>query len=273
VTAGYGRSRILQGVSFSISNPGIYVVLGPNGAGKTTLFRTLAGILRPYDGSVSLDGVPIHETTARNRMHYLSHVDGIPDALRVEEALAFYAKVEGATEEDIRRVERELDLASLRGKFFSDLSAGQKKRVSVARIFLQERDIYLLDEPTANVDPKIASEIRAMVQRLARDKIVLYSSHNLFEAREIGEYVLAIKGGKVALFDRISNLRTVRYSVGIRVVAGADRLPPAQKSGDYFVFDLSGAQEVPSLLRDLLARGVDVSEVKELGNPLEDLFQ
>ena len=84
------------------------------------------------------------------------------------------------------------------------LSAGeQKKRVSIARVFLQPRSIYLLDETTANLDPKVAKEIHGLILAFDRDKVVLYASHNLYEAREIGRYVLAIKDGKLALFDRI----------------------------------------------------------------------
>jgi ABC-2 type transport system ATP-binding protein len=272
VSSGYLGTKVLDDVTFSVAEPAIYVVLGPNGAGKTTLFRTIAGILRPYSGSIKIAGRSIEEQDTRDRLHFLSHLDGIPDGLRVEEALRFYGSVQGANDGDVQRVLELLEIESLRSMYVSQLSAGQKKRVSIARIFLRERDLYLLDEPTANLDPKIATEIRDLILKLSRDRVVLYSSHNLFEAREIGKYVIALKAGKLSLFSRISELRSARYVVGVRTVGGEHVLPPERLKGEYYVYELAGPDEVSNLIKDLEAKGVRVREVKELGNPLEELF-
>ncbi len=272
LSSGYLGKKVLDGITFSVSEPAIYVVLGPNGAGKTTLFRTIAGILRPYSGTVEIGGRSIEEQATRDRLHFLSHVDGIPDGLRVEETLRFYGSVQGANDADVERVLKLLEIEPLRTKYVSQLSAGQKKRVSIARIFLRERDLYLLDEPTANLDPKIASEIRDLVLELSRDRVVLYSSHNLFEAREIGKYVIAIKAGRLSLFSRISELRSAQYVVGVRIVGGEPLLASQPRKGEYYVFELAGPEEVSTLLKELEGKGVQVREVKELGNPLEELF-
>ena len=272
VSAGYLGTEVLHEISFTIDEPAIYVVLGPNGAGKTTLFRTLSGILRPYQGEVYVGGARIDRPESRNRLHYLSHMDGIPDAMRVREALEFYARVERATSADVDRVLDLLEIRDLSRAYFSKLSAGQKKRVSIARVFLRERAIYLLDEPTGNLDPKVAREIRSLILDLSREKIILYSSHNLFEAREIGRYVLAIKDGRLALFDRIENLRSSRFLVGIRVLEPSEVLAGYPRRGDYFLHELPGPDAVPAFLRDLESRGVKIRELREMDNPLEDLF-
>ncbi len=263
---------MIEDISFEIRRPAIYVVLGPNGAGKTTLFRTMAGILRPQSGSVSIEGRSVEEQATRDRLHFLSHIDGLPDGLRVEETLRLYGSVEGADEADVERVLKLLEIESLRARFVSELSAGQKKRVAIARIFLHERDVYLLDEPTANLDPKVAGEIRDLILRLSRDRVVLYSSHNLFEAREIGTYVLALKAGKLTLFSRIADLRSARFVVGVRAALGEQYLPAAEKRGDYYLFELSGPNDVADLIQELQGKGVRLREVREMGNPLEDLF-
>ncbi|HKS59330.1 MAG TPA: heme ABC exporter ATP-binding protein CcmA [Thermoplasmata archaeon] len=272
VTAGYFGTQVLKDISFTIEEPAIYVVLGPNGAGKTTLFRTLSGILRPSQGEVLIGGQSNAHQTSRNHLHYLSHMDGIPDGLRVREALEFYSRVEGATSADVDRVLDLLEIRDLSQKFMAQLSAGQKKRVSIARIFLRERAIYLLDEPTSSLDPKVAREIRSLILELSRDKIVLYSSHNLFEAREIGRYVLAIKAGRLALFDRIENMKSAHFVIGIRVLEPSPALQGWTREGDYFTRPLSGPSEVPGIVHDLESRGVKIREVREMENPLEDLF-
>jgi ABC-2 type transport system ATP-binding protein len=272
VTAGYLGTPVLRDISFTVHEPAIYVVLGPNGAGKTTLLRTIAGILRPYAGEVSVAGSPSHRQSARDSLHYLSHIDGLPDGLRMREALEWYARVEGAGPADVDRVLGLLDIRDLSEQYFPRLSAGQRKRVAIARIFLQERGIYLLDEPTSNLDPKAAREIRSLILELSREKIVLYSSHNLFEAREIGRYVIAIREGRLALFDRIEDMRTARYVVGIRLLEPSEAVRGLPQEGNYFLRELPGPQEVPALLRDLESRGAKVREIREMGNPLEELF-
>ncbi len=272
LSAGYFGTQVLKEISFTIDEPAIYVVLGPNGAGKTTLFRALAGILRPYAGVVEIGGTPIGHSASRDRLHYLSHMDAMPDGLTVRGALEFYARVERATPADVERVLDLLEIRELSDRFLSQLSSGQRKRASIARVFLRERAIYLLDEPTTSLDPKVAREIRTLILNLSREKIVLYSSHNMFEAREIGRYVMAIKNGQLALFDRIENLKGARFVIGVRVLEPSDALGEFTRQGEYYLRELSGPEEVPALIHDLESRGVRIRELREMDNPLEDLF-
>jgi len=273
VSSGYFGRKILEGISFRIDEPAIYVVLGPNGAGKTTLFRTLAGILKPYSGRVEIGGYPSESQEARSQLDYLTHIEGIPEGMNVTNALQFYANIAGATEADVTRVIDLLNLKDLRNKRFGQLSQGQKKRVSVARIFLKEKQVYLLDEPTSNMDPKMASEIRELVLGLSKNKVILYSSHNLFEAREIGSKVIVIKQGKLALFGNISEIKTEKYTIGIRTL-GTDDVPYSSgKEGDYYLFELQGPEEVPDIISKLSEKGIKIREVKEMQNPLEELFK
>ena len=272
VDSGYRNKPVLHGISFTVNEPAVYVVLGPNGAGKTTLFRTIAGILSPTSGEVLIDGVPIGRQSARDQLHYLSHMDGIPDGLTVRESLDYYAQVERATPADVERVLDQLQIREFSSTFISQLSSGQRKRVSIGRVFLREREIYLLDEPTANLDPKIAREIRSLILDLSKDRIVLYSSHNLFEAHEIGQYVITLKGGALTLFDRMQNVRAAHFVIGVRTLESTPVLADWERSGEYYTRELSGPEQVPPLIRDLEAQGVRLREVREMENPLEDLF-
>jgi ABC-2 type transport system ATP-binding protein len=272
VISGYFGKKVIDGISFTIDKPGIYVVLGPNGAGKTTLFRTLAGILKPISGTVEINGKPSESQEAREQIDYLTHIDGIPDGMSVIDALRFYANVEKATEEDVANVIELLQLQELKLKNFTQMSQGQRKRVSIARIFLREKSIYLLDEPTSNLDPKVAKEIRELVLGLSKNKIVLYSSHNLYEAREIGNQVIAIVKGKLALFGRIEDIKTQKYVIGIRATDAEKVLDQDKKEGDYYLVELPGPDDVPKFVSELVAKGAKIREVKEMQNPLEELF-
>ncbi len=225
-----------------------------------------------YAGRIEIDGTDSRQSVTSPHLQYLSHIDGFPDGLKVNEGLQFYAQVQGVSERDVERVVHLLGLEELRDKFFSELSQGQRKRASIARIFLQERGIYLLDEPTSNLDPKLAREIRDLVLGLSQNDLVLYSSHNLFEAKEIGKYVLALKNGGVGYFGLLSDLRPRKYVIGIRATGAEGVLSASTKKGDYYLQELAGPEEVPKLVQELTAKGVLIREVKEMENPLEDLF-
>ncbi|MGW8289494.1 MAG: ABC transporter ATP-binding protein, partial [Candidatus Bathyarchaeia archaeon] len=234
VSSGYGRNEVIHRINLKITEPSIYVVLGPNGAGKTTLFRTISGILKPFSGTVKFDDRDLfYSKETRKRMTYLSHLNAIPEEMTVLDALKYYADIEGG---NVNRVLDLLNLRELKDNKYNTLSQGQKKRVSIGKIFLRDRDLYLLDEPTSNVDPKVSKEIRDILIKLSKDKFVLYSSHNLYEAKEIGAYLILIKNGQVKFFDKLENIKMKHYRVGIKSLNDISRLlPEAKLENDYYV--------------------------------------
>jgi ABC-2 type transport system ATP-binding protein len=271
VSSGYDGRTVLHDITFKAQESAIYVVLGPNGAGKTTLFRTITGILEPYSGRVLFDGEDlIQSKDARTRINYLSHYNAIPEEMTVKGALEFYARIEGGRADDVVDL---LNLQDLEDKKVSDLSQGQKKRVSIAKVFLKERDLYLLDEPTSNLDPSVSKEIRDILLRLARDRIVLYSSHNLYEARDVGTNLILVKNGSIGYFDKISNIRSKEYRVGIRTTTDISKMVDAHLGeGGYYVLSVPTPEEAGQALKKLIENGVLVTEMRELDNPLQDLF-
>ena len=161
-----------------------------------------------------------------------------------------------------------------RNKRFSDLSQGQQKRAAIAKVFLSERDLYLLDEPTANLDPSISKEIRDILLNLSKNKMILYSSHNLYEATDIGTYLILIKNGSVTLFDKISNIKPKQYRVGIKTSTDISKIIDVQRGeGDYFVLNVSSPEEAGLALKKLVESGVLVTEMRQLDNPLQELFE
>jgi ABC-2 type transport system ATP-binding protein len=271
VNSGYGNTEVLHRITFKAQEPAIYVVLGPNGAGKTTLFRTIAGILEPYSGHVLLDGMDLTRSReARKRVNYLSHYNALPEEMTVWHALDFYAKIEGGKADDAISL---LELEELKDKKVSDLSQGQKKRVSIAKVFLTERDLYLLDEPTSNLDPTVSKEVRDILLRLARDRIVLYSSHNLYEAKDVGTNLILIKKGAIGYYGRISDIRSKEYRVGFRAMTDISKIVDAKLEGGYYVMSFSNPEDVGQVLKKLVESGVTVTEVRELDNPLQSLFE
>jgi len=270
ISSGYNNQAVLHNITFKLCEPSIYVVLGPNGVGKTTLFRTIAGVIEPFGGEILLDGQnTTNSREVRKRMSYFSQ-NAMPEEMTVYNALKFYADIEGGSPDKAIDL---LDLGQLKNKRFSDLSQGQKKRAAIAKVFLQERDLYLLDEPTANLDPAVSKEIRDIILKIGKDKMVLYSSHNLYEATDIGTYLILIKNGSVTLFDKISNVRPKQYRVGIKASTDISKIVDAQYEGEYFVLNVSSPEEAGLALKKLVENGVLVTEMCKLDNPLQELFE
>jgi ABC-2 type transport system ATP-binding protein len=272
VNSGYDKKTILHDVSLTIQEPSIYVVLGPNGAGKTTLFRTIAGILEPYSGDIVFDGKNVTASRdVRARINYLSHYNAIPEEMTVDNALTFYANVQGGSADEVLAL---LHLEELRDKKVSDLSEGQKKRVSVAKVFLRERDLYLMDEPTSNLDPGYSKEIRDILLKLSTDRIVLYSTHNLYEASDIGTNLILIKDGTITLTEKISDIKLTKYRVGIRTSTDISDIVDAELGEHgYYVVSVSSPEEAGRVLKKLIENGVLVTEMRQLENPLQELFE
>ncbi len=260
----------MHDISFKVQEPSIYVVLGPNGAGKTTLFRTIAGVLEPYNGRVLLDNQDLTVLgQARTKIGYLSQYNAMPEEMTVYNALKFYSDFEGGDPDEVIDL---LELGQLKNKKFSDLSQGQKKRAAIAKVFLGDRDVYLLDEPTANLDPSISKEIRDILLKLSKDKMILYSSHNLYEATDIGTYLILIKNGSMTLFDKISNIKPKQYRVGIKASTDISKVIDAQREGEYYVLNVSTPEEAGLALKKLVENGILVTEMRQLDNPLQGLF-
>ncbi|MDA4124697.1 MAG: ABC transporter ATP-binding protein [Thaumarchaeota archaeon] len=271
VSSGYDGNEILHSIALEIERPAIYVVLGPNGAGKTTLFRTVAGVLKPTTGGVMLDGNDLYAANElRHEIGYLSHYPALPEEMTVAKALGYYGAIEQG---DVQAAIDSLGLRDLAMKKVNDLSQGQKKRASIAKLFLKERKLYLMDEPTSNLDPVVAKEVRDILLKLSKDRFVLYSSHNLYEAQEIGDYIILIKEGRLGFFGTKDELKAGGYRIGLKASASLSGLfPNGKMEKDYFVVPVAGPKDVGEVVRKVVAAGIAVYEAKEMGNPLEDLF-
>lgn len=181
-----GGRRVLQSVGFAAEPGDAVVVVGPNGAGKSTLLAALAGLLAAAEGAVRLEGAPDPEAPARDYIHYVGHREALKSALTLRETLDFWAAMLdcGATGlTDYPALDADAALAEMRLSHALDLpvgylSAGQRRRTTLARLFVAPRPIWLLDEPVTALD--VASQARfaeAMERHRARGGIVVAATH------------------------------------------------------------------------------------------------
>ena len=200
-----GSRLIIDGLSFAVKSGEALVLTGPNGAGKTTLLRALAGFLTPTSGSIVLQGGDAEKILVE-QCHVVGHANAIKTSLTVYENVAFWAEYLVGREGAAARKSRALAHFGL-SEFVEFpagyLSAGQKRRLGLARLLAADRAVWLLDEPTVGVDVGAKAEIYTLL-RAEREKgaAILVVSSDLEEVMTISDRIAVMVSGRlVAIHD------------------------------------------------------------------------
>ncbi len=177
LTVNRGERRVLDGLSFKLVAGEGLLLTGPNGAGKTTLLRTIAGFLRPEAGIVRLDGVDEPEHVGPH-CHMIGHQNGIKASLTVAENLAFWARYLGTGGDEVEAALQRMNLAEIDDLPAGYLSAGQKRRLGLARLLVAKRPLWLLDEPTVSLDAASTELLAGVVaEHIAGGGMAIAATH------------------------------------------------------------------------------------------------
>ncbi|HEY3813383.1 MAG TPA: heme ABC exporter ATP-binding protein CcmA [Caulobacteraceae bacterium] len=175
-----GARRLFEGVSLTLARGELLTLTGANGAGKTSLLRAVAGFLRPQAGDIRFEGQDAEDARAES-LHYLGHQDGLKPARTAWEELCFQAQWCGGTRESAKAAVEALALQPLLDLEIRKLSAGQRRRVALARLIAAPRPLWLLDEPMAPLDAERRSGFGAlMAQHLQGSGLILAAAHDPF---------------------------------------------------------------------------------------------
>jgi len=197
----YGDYAALRDIHLEAGEGSCLALIGRNGAGKTTLLRTVAGFSRPGKGQIRIFGTPPRETETRRRMGFIGHGISVYDELSAFENLMLYGKLYGLA--DPRRSALEwlerTGLERVKDGLVREFSRGMRQRLAVARAFLHEPSVLLLDEPFTALDDKAIAVLQRLLREgLAAGKTIVMSTHQLREALELASHVALLVRGKVA---------------------------------------------------------------------------
>ena len=173
-----GQKAIFSGISFALSGGEALLLLGPNGAGKSSLLQIMAGLLRPVAGQIVLEGGD-HDGTIAEQAHYLGHQDALKPSLSVVENLRFWTQFlgEGPGRAPLEALET-VGLIALADLPAGYLSAGQRRRLSLARLICATRPVWLLDEPSAALDINGQQRLSSVMHaHLGAGGIILAATH------------------------------------------------------------------------------------------------
>jgi len=206
VTKRYGDVTALDDVNLKVGRGEIFTIMGPNGSGKTTLLRIMASIDKPTSGEVYFDGVMVNDSN-RSQVRTKSTMVFQKTALfttTVYDNIAYGLRLREYSRREIdEKIEEVLKLVRLEGyekRPARRLSGGEQQRVSLARALVLDAELLLLDEPTANLDPKNVSIIEEAISYANRefDTTVVMATHNMFQAENITKRAALLLGGTIA---------------------------------------------------------------------------
>ncbi len=202
----YKKKLAVNNVSLNVKEGEIVGLLGPNGAGKTTTFYMIAGLIRPDDGKIRMDGedithLPMYKR-AQKGLSYLPQEPSIFRGMTVEEniysILEFLYKDEKAKKMVLERLLEDLNIAHIRKTQAYAVSGGERRRVEVARALATKPKFILLDEPFSGIDPIIVDELKTIIKGLKERNIgIIITDHNVREILDIVDRAYLLFDGKI----------------------------------------------------------------------------
>lgn len=232
LTCYYGSFLALDHLSLTIHDGELHGFVGPNGAGKSTTMRILATLLKPTEGTATLDGVDVagHPREIRRLMGYMPDFFGVYDRLKTWEYLDFYARCYGfGPKERKHMIESLLELVNLtdkRDSYVDVLSRGMKQRLCLARALIHDPRLLILDEPASGMDPRARAEMKGILRTLKdMGKTVLISSHILPELSEMCDSLTIIDHGRLVFSGSVEELgrhMSGNAPIQVRLAAGAE---------------------------------------------------
>jgi ABC-2 type transport system ATP-binding protein len=231
LTRDYGPVRALDSVSFEVGQNQILGFLGPNGAGKSTAMKIITTYLAPTSGSATVDGIDVSEDpiAVRRKIGYLPETNPLYVDMRVDEYLEFIARARGLSGAKLKSrldyVVHAAGIGHVMKKEIQELSKGYKQRTGLAQALIHDPPVLILDEPTSGLDPLQIVEIRNLVQELAKEKTIIFSTHILSEISSTTDRVIIIHDGRIIADGHVSAL--TREAVGEQILEVSLRAPVA----------------------------------------------
>ncbi|MCJ7740428.1 ABC transporter ATP-binding protein [Candidatus Microgenomates bacterium] len=281
------KSVAVDNISFSIKEGEIVGFLGPNGAGKTTTIQMLLGLVIPTSGTIDIFHKSLfqHREEILSEMNFSSTYTHLPWRLSVFENLyvvALLYSVKNARDK-VAEVIKKMNLEEIKDETIDKLSSGWITRVNLARTFLNNPRLILLDEPTASLDPEGADEIRKKIleYRKREKATILWTSHNMAEVEEVCDRVIFLHKGKIIAEDtprglaktikfcRVSFIIEEKQDEFLRIIA--QNKWKAIVSDKFITIELV-EEDIPLLIQILAEEEISYSEISIDKPTLEDFF-
>jgi ABC-2 type transport system ATP-binding protein len=283
VSKQYGTKTVVDNLSFSMSEPGIFGLLGTNGAGKTTTIRMILGILSKEAGKIEWNGAAV--TREGVSFGYLPEERGLYPKVKVGEQLMYFANLRGMTRQRAQSVLKylygRLEVAQYENMLAEQLSKGNQQKIQLITAILHDPDLLVLDEPLSSLDPVNAEMFRGVINELVqKGKYVVMSSHQMSAVEEYCRDILILVDGRTVLSG---NLKSIKRGYGrnnlyigceedITQDAAAYGIRLINRTAEGFEFKITSEESAYSLISALIARGVRLDKFEIREPSLNEIF-
>jgi Cu-processing system ATP-binding protein len=285
LTKRFGSHVAVESLTLEVAPGEVVALLGPNGSGKTTTLKAAAGLIQPTSGEVLLGDPPrpASDAGARAQLSFLPQKVAFPEALTGREIVEFYRRLRGAPADEVASVLRFASLNGAGERAVATYSGGMVQRLGLAVAMLPRAPLFLLDEPTAALDPDGLCAFYGLVERARADRrAVLFTSHHLGDVERLADRFAVLVGGRLAasltaneLKDRLAERGVMRLRLGSRpegLLAAVRAVAPlATWSGDELVVPGAAALR-PRALDVVRGLGVEVRGLLAEDGRLDGLY-
>ena len=293
----YGAQRAVDNLSFEVKTGEILGFLGPNGAGKTTTMKTIAGYIKPTEGTIRVGRYNV-ETDAdkvKQVIGYLPEHNPLYSDMYVVDYLRYMAQLQLLRADKINdRIYEMVNVCGLEGekhKRISELSKGYRQRVGLAQALIHDPQVLILDEPTTGLDPNQIIEIRQLIRKIGHEKTIILSSHILAEVEATCDRILIINKGRIVADGTSDQLRKassgcecVKITVEnadrndvVRVMQNIDTVELIDTMKDYpdsfEIQSKEGESSRRAIFNTCVENGWVLTEMTPIETKLEDVFR
>lgn len=205
----YNKLEVLKGISTTFSRSKCVALIGPNGCGKTTMIKSILGMVLPDKGEILFNGQSIvGETSYRKHIGYMPQIGRYPENMSIGQIFEMMKELRDSSNNLDDELYSEYKLQNILNKRMRTLSGGTTQKVSAALAFMFNPDVYILDEPTAGLDP-IASEILKdkMLREKANGKLILITSHLLSDLDELVSELVFMQDGAILIHQAVEEIK------------------------------------------------------------------
>jgi len=210
LTKSFGKFKALDSIDLQLQEGQAISLLGPNGSGKTTLIKSILGLVIPEKGSITINGQVVKQDWVyRSRIGYMPQIGRYPENMTIAQVIKMIKEIRKDRSSYDEELIFDFGLDKIYNKTMRNLSGGTRQKVSACLAFLFSPDIYILDEPTAGLDP-LASEIlkEKMIKERAAGKLILITSHVLSDLEGIASHIIYLQDGKLMFYKSVEELQT-----------------------------------------------------------------
>jgi len=210
-TMRFGRTTVIDNLSFEVARGETFGLLGSNGSGKTTTIRALLGIFQPTEGTLHVNGRPF-EVSGDIKLGYLPEERGLYKKEKVIDVMLYFGQLKGMSREDARTFSMQflqrVDLADKVSTRLDKLSGGQQQKIQLGVTIMDDPELLILDEPTKGFDPINRRLLMDIIEEhQQRGATVIFVTHQMEEVERLCDRIILLKDGKAAVYDSVSNVK------------------------------------------------------------------